>query len=308
MNNLHLLRPWCLLLLIPLLLLITLYWRRKPGSQVWNNICDAHLLPHILYQNKRNQRFGALIWLTLAISLLDIGLSGPSWTKFPVPSFQQIQPHVIVLDMSAEMTEQDISPSRIERAKFIIHDILKRKDAGQFSLIAYTSEPFVVSPLTEDGNTIDALLSSLTTEIMPIRGHKLAPALEEAEKLIKQAGYTQGNILVLTAHPPETDALDEAAVLAAHNIPTSVMPIIQNTDRKQWQSLASEGKGLLLSYTNPNKSINQWLGLNAGNPFYDQKALDDIPIWKDEGRWFILAGTLMLLIVFRRGWLQRIET
>lgn len=308
MNNLHLLRPLCLWLLLPALLLIVLHWKRKRGSQVWNTVCDAHLLPHLLCQNHQNQRNSALIWISLALSLLIFGLSGPSWVQLPVPSFQQVHPHIILLDMSRDMAQNDVSPTRLERAKFIIHDLLKQNDAGQFALIAYTAEPFVVAPLTEDGNTIDALLSSLDINIMPIDGHQLTPALGEAEKLLKQAGYAQGEILILSAHPPTPQAVDAAAALAAKGIDVSVMPLVADAAQwNNWRPLATEGQGLLLKYTNPNSAIRQWLALGTNKRFYNQTALDDIPLWKDEGRWFILAGTLMLLTVFRRGWLQRID-
>ena len=309
MTNLHLLRPYALLLLIPFSIIVALLWKKRSAGHVWKNVCDAHLLPYILCNKQSSGRHSALTWLFISIALLIIGLAGPSWTKFSVPSFKQVLPHVIVLSLSDAMKESDISPTRLERAKFIIQDIINHKEAGQFALLAYTSEPFVVSPLTEDGNTINALLNSLEHDIMPVTGHSLAPALQKAESLLKQAGYTQGEVLVLSATPPKTTALEEASALAQRGIAVSIMPILLNPGNdSSWQALANHGNGLLLDYNDTEQAISTWLNLGDKKRFYDQKMLEDIPLWKDEGRWFILVGALMLLVVFRRGWLQRIET
>lgn len=308
MTNLHLLRPYALLLIIPFAILIALCWRQQRAGHAWQRICDTHLLPYVLCTNQKSQRNGALLWLLTSILLLTIGLAGPSWTKFSLPSFKQVLPHVMVLSLSEAMEERDISPNRLDRSKFIIQDIINRKEAGQFALLAYTSEPFVVSPVTDDGNTITALLASLNQDIMPVSGHQLAPALKKAALLLKQAGYGQGEVLVLTANAPNLAATEEANVLAKQGIAVSIMPMIAKPkDLTTWKAFAKDGEGLLLDYNNSDSAITQWLNLGNKKRFYAQKMMEDIPLWKDEGRWFTLAGALMLLIVFRRGWLQRIE-
>ncbi|MCC5791381.1 MAG: VWA domain-containing protein [Legionellaceae bacterium] len=306
MADWHLLRPLCLWAFIPLGLLLWMLWRKRHTGTSWDGVCDTHLLPHLLQPGTEGQRYGALLWLFVAIGLLIIGWSGPTWNKLPVPTFARIKPHVLLLDMSQAMAETDVSPSRLERAKFLIQDILAHRDAGQFALIAYTSEPFVVAPLTEDGNTIAALLSSLTLTIMPVGGSRLSPALQEARQLLRQAGYEQGEILIFSAHPPAEKAVQEAAALAAQGIRTSVMPMqAEGGDAPAWQQLARQGEGLLLNYAKAAPAITQWLSQGSDNSYLDKNALDDIPLWRDEGRWFVLAGSLLLLVVFRRGWLQR---
>lgn len=240
---------------------------------------------------------------------MTISLAGPTWSRLPVPSYRAIQPRILVLDMSESMLEQDLSPDRLTRAKFKLHDLFNRRDGGQFGLVVFTGESFVVSPLTEDANTIDSLLETLKPEIMPVGGHQLDKALEEASKLITQAGFLKGQLLVLTASPPDSAAIDMAARLQREGIDTSIMPIISDkTALPVFKPLATAGHGMLLSFTDTHEDLEQWLATTHDTRQLSRSAFNDIPLWRDEGRWFLLPALFFLLPVFRRGWLQGIDS
>lgn len=305
-TDFHFLRPWWLLMIIPLLGLAFASWRRRPKLHAWAEICDPHLLTHLLQKKGQGQRMGAISCLLFSIFFMLVSIAGPAWHKLPVATYKPIQPRVLVLDMSDNMMASDLSPNRLSRAKFKLRDLFARKDIGQFGLVAFTSEPFVVSPLTDDGQTISSLLSSLTPNIMPVTGHNLESAVAEAALLIKQAGYNHGQILVLTADSPSTDAITEVKKLAALGIFTSIMPIKADTNLNPlFQRFADAGDGLLLRYTSDSSNLDQWIDASAQKQFALSKD-DDIPLWRDEGRWFLFPALLLLLPVFQRGWLQRI--
>ncbi|WP_058534096.1 VWA domain-containing protein [Legionella saoudiensis] len=305
-TDFHFLRPWWLLMILPLLGFAFASWRRRPKLHAWAEICDPHLLNHLLQKKGQGRRMGAILCLLLSLLFMIVSMAGPAWHKLPVPTYKPIQPRVLVLDMSDNMMEEDLSPNRLSRAKFKLRDLFSRKDIGQFGLVAFTSEPFVVSPLTDDGQTISSLLSSLTPDIMPVTGNNLESAVAEASLLIKQAGYNHGQILVLTADSPSTDAIAEVKKLAAAGIFTSIMPIRADTNLNPlFQRFADAGNGQLLKYTADSSNLEQWIDTSAQKQFALSKE-DDIPLWRDEGRWFLIPALLLLLPVFQRGWLQRI--
>ena len=308
-GDFHFLRPWCLLFLLPLVALLWSLWKKNPRLQSWNAVCDAHLLKHLTQSTGGSKRHGALLLLFVSGLLMCIGLAGPTWVRLPVPSYRVIQPRVLVLDMSDNMLERDVSPDRLTRAKFKLHDLFSRRDGGQFGLVVFTGEPFVVSPLTEDGNTIDSLLETLTPDIMPVGGQQLDKALKEAGSLISQAGFSTGQILVLTASPPDSAAIDMAAKLHSNGIDTSIMPIIADkTMSSVFKPLATAGHGMLLPFADTSNDLEQWLTATNDTRQLTRSELNDIPSWRDEGRWFILPALICLLPVFRRGWLQRIDS
>lgn len=305
--NIALLRPWWLLMILPLLGLSFILWRHQSKLHAWSAICDAHLLDHLMQKKERKQDHSPFLYLLLSIMFLILSLSGPAWERLPISTYKPVQPRVLVLDMSENMMVDDLTPNRLSRAKFKLHDLFARKNIGQFGLLAFTDEPFLVSPLTDDGQTISSLLSSLTPDIMPINGQNLASALEEASKLIKQAEFTQGQILVLTADSPSNEAIALAKKLSTTHIYSSIMPIKADKHRNPlFQHFADAGEGLLLKYQSDSSDLDQWI--NAG--INQQLALsedENIPLWRDEGRWFLIPALILLFPVFRRGWLQRMS-
>lgn len=305
----HFIRPWWLLALVPAILLAWRLWRINPRLDSWAAVCDGHLLQYLVQSKSSGKRQGALLCLFFSLLFFIISLAGPSWTRLPVPSYQQIEPRVLILDMSEAMAANDLSPDRLTRAKFKLHDLLSRKDIGQVGLVVYTSEPFVVSPLTEDGKTIDALLSSLTMDAMPVNGEQLDTALKQGAALIRQAGFKQGQLLVMTAETPSQSAIEEAGRLAKTAIYTSVMPILADQSRNVlFKSLAAAGQGMVLPFNDNETNLKAWLSASTGMHQYSLSEQNQIPVWRDEGRWFLIPAMIGLLPVFRRGWLQRIDT
>lgn len=308
MNEFQILRPWFLLALLPLCILIILSIAKNTIQKgTWSKVIDAHLLPHLLIDLGKKDKRLSLFCLFSSLFLIILSSSGPTWSKKEVPIYKPIKPYVILLDMSDDMISADFNPNRLKRAKFKLHELFKHSDAGQFAMIAYTSEPFVVSPLTEDSETIDALLNALTEDVMPVGGNKLDLALLEAQKLIEQAKFKEGNILVLSASPPSQEALKAAQALQLNNIKSSIMPILVENIDDAFKLFAKAGNGELISFTDDKKDIEKWLLLTQGQMAFSKKT-NTVEIWQDEGRWFLLPALFFLMPVFRKNWLDKITT
>lgn len=309
MTEFHFIRPEWLLAFIPLVGLFGWMRRNRPVVQAWSEICDPPLLSHLMQHQNQSSRTLSLSYLFASAALMILSLSGPSWSRFPVPAYQPVHPHLLILDMSDTMLMDDLSPNRLSRAKFKLHDLFKRSDAGQFGLVVYSGEPFVVSPLTDDAKTIEALLSSLTADIMPVEGQRLDLALDEAEKLIQQAGFQQGDVLVLTAEIPSRAAINRAAAMARAGIHTSILPVMKKSpENVLYERFAKAGQGQLIPFSETSKDLEQWLNQSQVTLKYQTHDSELIPVWRDEGRWFLIPALLLLLPVFRRGWLQRIHS
>ena len=198
-SNFHFLRPWWLLALVALPLIWRALSQGRSDAGAWRGVVDEHLLPHLLVRDdgvqtsSRSPRMLAM----LAFALACLALAGPAWEQLPQPLFQNRSARVIALELSATMQAQDVTPSRFERARFKIADILQRNADGQTALIAYAGEPFVVAPLTDDVNTVSNLLDALEPTVMPVQGNNTGKAMEMAASLIRGAGLREGEILLL---------------------------------------------------------------------------------------------------------------
>src|SRR5690606_838371 len=219
----HFLRPaW--LLLLGVLPLLWWSWRRsRDDAGAWRAAVDAHLLPHLLAQGET--RDGAGPWLAAALwALLVAALAGPAWDREPVPLYRNEAARVLALELAPSMLAQDVRPSRLERARYKLNDILTRSADMQTALIAYAGDAFVAAPLTDDVNTVRNLIDSLGPDTMPVAGNATGRAIERAVDLIHQAGLAQGE-LVLLADGVGADALAAARDAHAQGLDISVLGV-----------------------------------------------------------------------------------
>src|SRR5437868_6377634 len=156
-QDLHFLRPYMLFLFIPFLIFFIFLLTKKRQTSFWEGICSKDLIPYII-EKKSKKHFFFYFTLFSTISFLLIALAGPTWNSISVPLIKKQSGLVIALDLSNAMLAEDVKPSRLQRALYKINDILDQRPEGQTALIVFSSDTFTVTPLTDDVDTIKAML------------------------------------------------------------------------------------------------------------------------------------------------------
>ncbi len=327
MAELHFLRPWWLLALLPLILALLLLIRQKGQAGSWQKVCDPKLIPFVIRPGQSGNAPLRLAWLGLGALLAILALAGPAWKKIPQPVFSDNNGLVIALDLSLSMDATDVTPSRLGRAMFELQDILTARDAGrgETGLLVYAGEAFAVTPLTDDTDTIANLLRALGSDLMPSRGSHTLGALELAEQLL--AGTTPGNghiLLVTDSAEYGTDEIVRAlrrkgirtSVLAMGTVEGGPIPtgkgfvtkrdgqiVIPTLDLRNLSRVANEGGGLFVRGQGPGDGIPQflqWLESQAEKDTGDSKELE-ADLWREEGPWLLVILMPLVLLSFRRG-------
>lgn len=327
MNEFHFLRPELLFLLIPFFALAILLMRKKRNTNVWNQICSKDLMPYVLTENPtRNNTI--LYWvMLLTLSLLVIGFAGPTWQTLPQPLIKSQSSLVIALDLSPSMDAEDIKPSRLKRAIYKINDLLNVRKDGQTALLVFSKDTFVVTPLTDDIETIKALLPVLDTNLMPSTGHRVSTAINKAAELLTQAGRLNGSILLVTSALPSNEITSIAESALKEGISISVLGV--GTDErtpipKQNGGFVTDDKGALVISALAKENLNQLAKLTHGtyvtistddsdiqhlaNHFSDVHQLqsqEEISLkqtkWHDQGYLLVLFALPLFSLIFRRG-------
>ena len=194
----HWLRPWWLLALLPMGLLVLALWRQRSSSGDWQQVIDRALLPLLTTDDNQPLQRWPLVLLAAGWLLAILALAGPSWQQLPQPVYQRQDALIIALDLSPSMYAQDLAPSRLEQAKREIRDILKRRQEGLTALIAYAGDAHVVVPLTDDTHTIELLLPALNPAMMPLAGSDPMPALQLAAELAGRSQAQRLQTLLIT--------------------------------------------------------------------------------------------------------------
>lgn len=189
-------RPTVLWLLVPVCLVFTIaIIKHKKTSQ--GELIAAHLAKFVI--NTNNQKNTQPMWLIALFAVLAVIFSaGPSFEEKQVPVFQSKNARVIVMDMSLSMYSTDIAPSRLVQARFKALDMIKLFKEGDTALVAYAGTAYTISPLTNDAATLENLIPSLSPDIMPDKGSNVLAGLDAAKELLTQAGYLEGDIILVT--------------------------------------------------------------------------------------------------------------
>ena len=212
--ELHWLRPYWLLSLLPLLMMLALFWRYRQQKSPWQQLIAPHLQQHLLGKTSGRVSRWSLPLLALGWLLAAVALAGPSWQRIEQPAMTVNKATVLIIDMSMSMYATDMAPNRLSQARFKALDFIDALQESELALVAFAGDAFVVSPLTPDHNNVRLLLPNLRPDIMPSQGSNLLAALKEADRLLQQAGFAQGDIVALVdgfERHSERDLFDQVA-------------------------------------------------------------------------------------------------
>ncbi|WP_105103748.1 VWA domain-containing protein [Microbulbifer pacificus] len=300
----HFLRPlW--LLLLPVILLA--WWRlRRPQHSPLPNASE-HIAPHIathlaraLSVGQREQRRWPHLLpvdsLAALLALLTLATAGPSWTRMPDPLMARTAPLVIVIQVSQSMTEKDVPPNRLARAKQKIFDLLARRDGAPTALVAYAGTAHRVVPLTDDQNLLRPYVEGLEADVMPVDGNNAASALHTAEGILEKA-ETPGSILFLT---DGIEARDLPAFKQRSSNNSLGFLILQPGNAKT-PGMNQIPTARISRVTPDSRDIDGFARYFDSN-FRQAMAKDSNLQWNDRGWWLAWPAALLALLWFRRGW------
>ncbi len=329
LGDLHLMRPEWLWALLPAALLALLLWRMQQRSGSWQAVIDPDLLRHLVSEESSHGRRRAWLGILIAWVIAVIALCGPSMQKLPQPVHQRQDALVIILDLSLSMNAQDLAPSRLDRARQKILDLLRARVEGQTGLIAYAGDAHVVTPLTDDNPTIANLLPALNPGMMPIPGSDPVAAMRLAVDLLRSGGSSGGRIVLITdaVAAAQRDALasvvkDAGVALTVMGVGTaSGAPIplpdggflkdasgtivIPRLDGAALAGMARDTGGRYLPLRPDNANLvelaNPQMLPNGGE--LEEREGRSADQWEDQGYLLVLLLLPLGAALFRRGWL-----
>lgn len=298
-ENFHLLRPWTLLLLVPALILWWLGRQAADTTRRWREAIDPDLLKFLVVGGDK-RRFGPHDVLLLGWIVATVAIAGPTWQRAPSPFAEQAPPVMIVLKVAPSMTTPDLAPTRLDRARQKIADLLKARDGMPAGLIAYSGSAHLVLPPTPDRDVIVGMAGALSPAIMPREGDRLADAVALAAKVLRDGGQG-GSILVVTdtVAPGQADALSQAA----SGPPVTVLAMAPSPAVEADGNLAAAASALdarLVPATIDNADVQAIARRLADAP--EAPVAGEAERWQEAGYWLTPLIALVALLWFRRGW------
>lgn len=326
LSQFHFIRP-AFLLLLPVVLLLWAMTKRSLGHSGWENYLPRETI-RALQVGGLKKANGWQWYFLIAPLVLCVAAAGPTWVKQPVPTLQNQRALVVLLDLSPSMLAQDLKPDRLTRAKYKLIDILRHYQDGQVALIAYAGDAHTVSPLTDDPNTLQALLPALHPSIMPSRGSNTEAAVALARQLLRDAKLSSGEVLLITdgvaASAAQTIVKElgstiTVSVLGVGSSEAAPIPtgsgrflrgrdgqiILSRVNEAELKQLASQLGGRYARLNNGEEDVNYLIRDDFQADSSAEQALSDTRFdsWADMGHWFLLLVLPFAAWCFRRGFI-----
>jgi Ca-activated chloride channel family protein len=185
------------LLIIPAMAGLFL-WLNLRSRQLLQKLVSEKLVRDLAPDVSMVKRSSKQLLLLLAMTFLILTAANPQvGTRLEEIKREGIDLFV-VLDVSMSMKAEDIKPSRLEKAKRDVSELLKKLSGDRVGLIVFAGDAFVQFPLTADYAAADLFISAVDVESVPTPGTMIGQAIDRAMKLFSADLPTQKAIIIVS--------------------------------------------------------------------------------------------------------------
>ncbi len=187
------------IILFVLSILLLIYLIRK--YDVYKEKLLKIFTEDILYRITRNYNLKrTLIYLVVsstALIIMSIGIMSPQFGKRVRDVKKKGIDIVIALDVSKSMLAQDIVPSRLERAKLELSNLISQLKGDRVGVILFAGQAFMQVPLTTDYDAARLFLKKVGVDSVPIQGTNFKAAFALAKDMFTNSQQTSGAKVLL---------------------------------------------------------------------------------------------------------------
>jgi Ca-activated chloride channel family protein len=318
--------PWLLLLLL-LAVPVTLLWRNSVQKRKRRilKFTESIFSEKLLVGNHPGLRMWHFILFFSATVLLIFAISGPTISGGKEKVKSTGIDMVVVLDVSNSMRATDIQPSRIERAKLALSELITKLGTDRMGITVFAGTSFTCLPLCDDHEAADMVVQTITPEMISMQGTAIGQAIDNAAVSFMNSEKDRGKAIILISDGENHE--DDAAAAAARAADNGIIvctigigsaegatipefdskgnpagnkrdengkEIITRLDEENLKNIAKQGSGVYVHASNGDMGIskiyNMLQGLNKTT-----KETWRYTTTTSIFRWFLLGAILLFL-------------
>ena len=328
-----------LLLLIPVVLLVYLIfriWQKRARSK----FAKPELLGYLSPNRSSFKPLLKVLLIVFALAALVVGLVNPKIGSQLETVKREGVDIVFAVDVSKSMEAEDIAPSRLEKSKQLVRQIIGNLGSDRVGIIAYAGSAFPQLPITTDYGSAEMFLESLNTDMISSQGTAIGDAIDLATGFFDDNQQTNRVMFILSDGEDHGGNIEDMARRAAEAgiriytigvgttkggpIPIKRNGVIQNykkdnqgetvitkLDPSTLQEIAKEANGEYIDGSvtaEVTEKVQEEL-LTIEKTEFEAKQFAD---YKSQFQWFVgLAILLLLLDVFmlerKTSWIRRLN-
>lgn len=205
-----------LLIIIPVIIVIRLLEMCKRKLKL-KKFGDLSLLKQLM-PDVSSSRKSLKFWLMIAaLALLIVMLARPQMgTKISQEKRKGIEV-IISLDISNSMRAEDVVPSRLDKSKMLVENMVDNFTNDKVGLVVFAGDAFIQLPITSDYVSAKMFLQNTDPSLIATQGTDLAGAIELSSKSFTQQDKVGRAILIITDGEDHEGGAIEAAEKARKN-------------------------------------------------------------------------------------------
>lgn len=281
-----------------------------------------------------------LLVLCGAFACLSLALVNPKiGTKLETVRSEGVDV-VFAIDVSKSMLAEDIAPSRLDKSKQLVTQIINSLVSDRVGIIAYAGKAFPQLPITTDYASAKMFLQNMNTDMLSSQGTAISEAIQLSKTYFDNEDQANRVLIIISDgedHDGEAVSIAEEAAeqgiriltvgvgdLKGGPIPIKRNGVILNykkdnngetvitrLDETILKEIASEANGVYINGSNTADVVNTIKDELAkmDKQEFESKQIAD---FKDQFQWFLGLGILLLFIdIFllerKTGWLKKLN-
>ena len=246
--------PFILYLYIPLILLWvgwTIQGRKRAVLPETNVRLRARLMQQFdLHRVAWKNRL-----MMLAMVMLVFAASGPQIGIRLAPVDRKGVDLVFAIDVSTSMNAEDVKPSRLEKSKFEMSQMIRQLKGDRVALIVFAGSSHMYLPLTTDYEAARLFLDQIDTDMIPTQGTALSSALQTGLSAFTEDD-SKYKVLVMVSDGEDHEgqaidlarkAADRGMMIHTVGVGTGSGSLIPINGKKGIRSYKRDGSGKLIT-------------------------------------------------------------
>ena len=200
---------WLLAIVVVLALIryATWFWQKRKLKKFGDPDLLRELMPDV-----SRWRPGVKFWLLeAALALLVVMVARPQMGNRISEEKREGIETIICIDISNSMRAKDVSPSRLDRAKMMVENLVDNFTDDKIGLIVFAGDAFVQLPITSDYVSAKMFLNNIDPSMMVNQGTNIKAAVEMASYSFTQQENVGKAIIVITDGEDHEGGAVEAA-------------------------------------------------------------------------------------------------
>jgi len=315
--------------------LMVLWWQKRTQKK----FAESELLKRLSPEKSIFKSMLKMIVLSLGLTLLIIGLVNPKMGTALKTVKRSGVDVVFALDVSKSMLAEDVAPSRLEKAKLIIDNVIDKLGSDRIGIIIYAGNAYPLLPITTDHSAAKMFLASAHPNMVSSQGTAIGEAIKLAQTFYDNDEQTNRFLFIISDgedHQDDTKTLTEKAQQEAIKtytiglgtrkggpIPINNNGTIRYKKDKEGnmvitqlhddvlKSIAKTGQGVYIDGNKTKEAVKfvEELLINADKKEFETKEFSD---YKDQFQWFIGLGLFLIILdIFllekKTKWIQKLN-